>query len=151
MGKLVLAILVGLWMFNLVRMVAGGLPGNVPVAVAAPDPVVQEATAEAAKSAFQRADTPLAEGVALAIRNARVSSGSNTAVSVALTLAEPAIVDLDLYDSNGHRMFTQTSRRLPAGHSNMQLQSIERLAPGQYWIRARVGDQIAMKPLAIHG
>jgi len=146
MGKIVLVALVGVWLFNLVRLIAGGLPGQAtPQADAAMTPPAATA------SELAVAAETLPQGVALAIRSASVTHGAQSTISVGLTLAEPAIVDLDVYDTTGRCILTQSSRRLPAGRSSIQLQSIERLQPGHYWVRARVGDQIATASVAIPG
>lgn len=146
MARIVLVALVGVWLFNLARLIAGGLPGHTVQpndAYAAPPAAVQ--------TEFGVTPRVLPDGVALAIRSASVIPGTESTISVALTLAEPAIVDLDVYDSSGRCILTQTSRRLPAGRSHVQIQSIERLNAGHYWVRARVGDQVATTSVAVHG
>jgi hypothetical protein len=147
MGKIVLAALVGIWMFNLARLIAGGLPGQMPVegqaAFAAPP--------STAATNFAVTEPALPAGVAVAIRSVGAMPGAQNSVSVGLMLAEPAIVHVDLYDLAGRRILTQTSRRLPAGRSSLQLHNIERLMAGSYLVRARVGDQVATTSVAIHG
>lgn len=147
MGKIVLAALVGIWMFNLARLIAGGLPGHGPVegdaAFAAPP--------STAAMDFTPTEPALPAGVAVAIRSAGATPGAQSTVSVGLMLAEPAIVHVDLYDLTGRRILTQTSQRLPAGRSSLQLHSVERLMAGSYWVRARVGDQVATTSVAIRG
>jgi hypothetical protein len=147
MGKIVLAALVGIWLFNLARLIAGGLPGHVP----GEGNAAYAAQPSAAAMDFAVTEPALPAGVAVAIRSAKAAPGAQSSISVGLMLAEPAIVYVDLYDLAGRRILTQTSRRLPAGRSSVQLNSVERLMVGNYWIRARVGDQVATTSVAIHG
>lgn len=147
MGRTVLVALVGVWLFNLARLVAAGLPGHAPDAgiAAAPVPAV------AAGAQLEAPAPRLPSGAAIAIRAAQMPGEARSNISVAVMLAEPAIVDVDLYDATGHRVFTQTSARLPAGRSHIELHSTERLDPGDYWIRARAGDEVATASVEIHG
>ena len=147
MGKIVLAALVGIWMFNLARLIAGGLPGHAPADLREPYAVpVAEASTPATVDA---PSTSLPAGVALDIHSASATTGANTTFEVGLDLAESSVVDLDLFDSAGRRVLTQTSRRLPPGRSSVRLQSFERLAPGRYWIRARMGDDVATETVQV--
>ncbi len=147
MGKIVLAALVGIWMFNLARLIAGGLPGHTPADLRS-SYVVPAAEASTAATSETLASL-LPDGVALEVRSATAMTGANTTITARLVLAQPSSVDLDLYDSSGRRILTQSSRRLPAGRSTVQLQSVERLAEGRYWIRARVGDDVATQMVTI--
>jgi hypothetical protein len=150
MGKIVLSALVGIWMFNLVRLVAAGLPGQVVAekSTAYADPGTVP-VAEAAPFAADGAET-LAPG-AFEIRGARAVAGTPTTVSIGLRLPESGAVDLQLLDPSQRRILTQGTHRLPAGISSVQLQAVERLEPGSYWIRVRAGDQVVTTAVTING
>lgn len=146
MGKTILIALVGLWLFNLARLVAGGLPGHAPVvATIAPAPPAAEASRIAAPV------LRLPRGLSIAIGAAEIPGNALSTIAVSVVLAEPAIVALDLYDSGGRLLFSLTSSRLPAGRSRIEMQSTERLEAGDYWVRARAGDEVATAPVEIHG
>jgi len=142
MAKIALAALVVVWMFNLARFIASG-PSH--------DGTIDQGTSFDATRAAAAHAAPLAlpADVAILIRAADDGSDKRTR-RVGVMLAESEVVHIDLYDRAGRRLHARTTGPLPAGHSLVEL-DVEHLPAGDYWVRARAGDQLATAYLAIGG
>jgi hypothetical protein len=144
MGKIVVAALVAIWLFNMARFAMLGFPGHVHSQAPVPVPT------RSAVAHGQPLAAPASAEEDLTILNASASTGANTTVSVALTLPSAGWVDVQLFDPSGRHVISRRTRRLPAGQRSVQLQTIERLQAGSYWVRAQMGDEVATKPVAVN-
>lgn len=146
MGKIVLSALVGIWMFNLARLVAGGISGHAQP----PEAALYASPAETAAGPAQQIVPGEAIHAPLAIRDARLTHAAPAEVSVSLVLAAAAEVEVLLLDST-ERTLARHVQHLPAGAGGIRLHAHERLAPGRYWIRARAGDRVVTTAVVIGG
>lgn len=134
MTRIVIAALVGIWLFNFIKFIASG-----------PQPFEPDQEAIAASGRTQTMQT-LPADAAIAIQPEQ--PGQDGTRRIGLMLAEPAIVDIGVYDGSGRLVRGQDGKRLPAGASVVDL-PVSNLPSGDYWVRARTGDQIATAFVAV--